>query len=531
VSEVLESNGSSSMATVCASSMSLMNAGVPVKKQVAGIAMGLIQEDGKIAILSDILGDEDHLGDMDFKVVGTRDGITAIQMDMKVQGLSREILEKALEQARQGRLFILNQMDKAIKNPRLELSKFAPRIIEMKINEDRLKDVIGPGGKIIRGISEATQCTIDIGDQGNIIITGPDLTLAKQAQEMIKKITQEPEVNQVYQGTVKKIADFGLFVEILPNTEGLLHVSELKTPKGTDLNQFYKEGQKVEVRCAEINNGKYRLVLSDSAITPTMKASNDQGGSQGGSQGGNQGYQASQTSYVPQEPITVGKRYEGEVKKVMDYGLFIGLQPNQDGLLHISQLGGVDRQQIHQVYREGQKLKVEVSEITPAGKTNVSLVHGDQKAQNNRAQAPKAPVQHAPVQQAQNVPSVPYPQYQPQQPLPFKQHKQQPKTIDKPLPPKANMTMDVEIEEDSSGVQVGQVYIGIVKRIIAHGVFVELAPGIEGLVHISELADHRVANIEDIVEVGEQIYVKCIAIAKDGKIKLSRREALIQQSK
>ncbi len=556
VSEVLESNGSSSMATVCASSMALMNAGVPVKKQVAGIAMGLIQEDNKIAVLSDILGDEDHLGDMDFKVVGTRDGITAIQMDMKVQGLSRDILEKALEQARQGRLFILNQMDKAIKLPKLELGKYAPRIIEMKVNADRLKDIIGPGGKMIRHISETTECSIDLEDNGTVLITGPDLNAAKKAQEMIKSITQEAEPNKEYAGTIKKVADFGLFVEVLPGTEGLLHISELKFPKGTDLNQYYKEGQALNVRCLEVSKeGKIKLTLQDAASVPQVTST-------------------SQPAVVNVaevvEPLSIGRKFEGEVKKIMEYGVFVGLPGYQDGLLHVSQLG-IDRSQIPHVYKEGQKVKVEVAEIQPNGKVNLSLIKEGQSAPV--AQQPKANrTQHLPYQQAPQVQQVQQhqpvvqayqqPQYQPavqayQQPQyqPAVQAYQQPAQVNHQVAPypqyqqqnaqqggyksnkpayqprterKPQVSQEVEIEEDSSGVQVGQTYLGIVKRIVTHGVFVELAPGIEGMVHISELADHRVANIEDIVDLGEQIYVKCVAIAKDGKIKLSRKEALME---
>ncbi|MCB9529255.1 MAG: polyribonucleotide nucleotidyltransferase, partial [Myxococcales bacterium] len=227
VSEVLESNGSSSMATVCAASLALMEAGVPVKKDVAGIAMGLIQEEGKIAVLSDILGDEDHLGDMDFKVVGTEEGITALQMDIKIKGLSRDILRKALSQARRGRLHILKEMRKAIRKPATEMSRHAPRIITTYVKPDRIRDIIGPGGKTIRGITEQTGCQIDVDDTGKVVIASPDVEAAERARELIEGLTEEAEVGRIYLGTVRKVVDFGAFVEILPGTDGLVHISEL----------------------------------------------------------------------------------------------------------------------------------------------------------------------------------------------------------------------------------------------------------------------------------------------------------------
>ena len=260
VSEVLESNGSSSMATVCASSMALMAGGVPVKKPVAGIAMGLIQEGDKIAILSDILGDEDHLGDMDFKVVGSADGITALQMDMKVKGLGREILEQALEQARAGRLHILKEMAKAIEAPREDLSTYSPRILTTFVKPDKIRDIIGPGGKTIRGITEQTGCSIDVDDTGKVVIASPDLEAANKAMVIIESLTEEPEVGRVYHGTVRKILDFGAFVEIIPGTDGLVHISELADHRVNRVEDILNEGDEVMVKCIGVDrNGKIRL--------------------------------------------------------------------------------------------------------------------------------------------------------------------------------------------------------------------------------------------------------------------------------
>lgn len=260
VSEVLESNGSSSMASVCAASMALMQAGVPVKKDVAGIAMGLIQEDDQYAILSDILGDEDHLGDMDFKVVGTETGITALQMDIKIKGLSREIMTKALMQARDGRLHILNEMRKAIRAPASDMSLYAPRIITTHVSPDKIRDVIGPGGKTIRGITEQTGCSIDIDDTGKVTIASPDGEAAARAKSIIESLTEEAEVGRVYFGTVKKVLEFGAFVEILPGTDGLVHISELADHRVERVEDILSEGDEVYVKCIGVErNGKIRL--------------------------------------------------------------------------------------------------------------------------------------------------------------------------------------------------------------------------------------------------------------------------------
>ncbi|MEK6538335.1 MAG: polyribonucleotide nucleotidyltransferase, partial [Nitrospirota bacterium] len=264
VSDILESNGSSSMATVCGSSLALMDAGVPITAPVAGIAMGLIKEGDNIEILSDILGVEDHLGDMDFKITGTADGVTAIQMDMKIAGITIEVMGRALEQARKGRLYILDRMLEAIAAPRATLSAHAPRIFTMKVKPGRVGEVIGPGGKMIRSIIEKTGVKIDIDDSGLITIASVDEDAANKAIEIISKITEEVEVGKIYLGTVRKIMDFGAFVEILPRTDGLVHISQLADFRVNDVYDVVKEGDEIFVKVLEVDKqGKIRLSRKD----------------------------------------------------------------------------------------------------------------------------------------------------------------------------------------------------------------------------------------------------------------------------
>jgi len=260
VSDILESNGSSSMATVCAGSLSLMDAGVPTKCHVAGIAMGLIKEDDEVRILTDILGDEDHLGDMDFKVAGTREGITAFQMDIKISGLSFEIMEEALEKARTARMKILDQMEQTIDRPRDDISPYAPRILSLMVPVDKIGEVIGPSGKNIRGIIEETGVKIDIDDTGYTVIASPDVEMAEKAKKMIEKIIEEPEVGKAYHATVKRIMNFGAFAEFMPGKEGLIHISELDTQRVRTVTDVVKIGDKVHVILKEIDkDGRYNL--------------------------------------------------------------------------------------------------------------------------------------------------------------------------------------------------------------------------------------------------------------------------------
>jgi polyribonucleotide nucleotidyltransferase len=264
VSEVLESNGSSSMATVCGGSLALMDAGVPVKAPVAGIAMGLIKEGDKIAVLTDILGDEDHLGDMDFKVAGTATGVTAIQMDNKVGGITKEIMHRALMQARDARLFILSVMEKAIPTARKDVSTYAPRIVTIKIKPDKIRDVIGPGGKVIRGLVEETGCKIDVEDDGSVLIAAADNTSLEKAIAMIQQITAEPEIGKIYDGVVRKIVDFGAFVEIMPGTDGLLHISQISDERVRAVEDVLHEGDEIPVKVLDVDrSGKIRLSLRE----------------------------------------------------------------------------------------------------------------------------------------------------------------------------------------------------------------------------------------------------------------------------
>ncbi len=260
VSEVLESNGSSSMGTVCSGILALMDGGVPIKAPVSGIAMGLVKEGDDVVILSDILGDEDHTGDMDFKVAGTKDGITALQMDIKIHELSKEIMGKALEQARIGRLFILEKMIESIKEPRKQISPYAPKIITIKINPDKIREIIGPGGKIIRGIQAETNTKIEIDDLGIVKIAAFSKEEGDAALNMVKEIIVEPEVGKIYEGTVVKIMDFGAFVQIMPNIDGLVHISQLAAHRVKRVSDIVKEGDQIKVKVLEISkDGKIRL--------------------------------------------------------------------------------------------------------------------------------------------------------------------------------------------------------------------------------------------------------------------------------
>jgi len=273
VSEVLESNGSSSMATVCGGSLALMDAGVPIKSAVAGIAMGLVKEGDKVRVLTDILGDEDHLGDMDFKVAGTDTGITAIQMDNKVGGVTRDVMRQALHQARDARLTVLDVMQKAIDEPRKEISTYAPRIVTLHIKPDKIRDVIGPGGKVIRGIVEDTGCKIDIEDDGTVLIASADGTAMQKAINAIQGITAEPEIGKIYKGKVRKVVDFGAFVEILPGTDGLVHISQLARERVRRVEDVLQEGDEVMVKVLDVDrSGKIRLSVRE-ALEETEQAS------------------------------------------------------------------------------------------------------------------------------------------------------------------------------------------------------------------------------------------------------------------
>jgi polyribonucleotide nucleotidyltransferase len=259
VADITESNGSSSMATVCGGALALMDAGVPLRASVGGVAMGLVMEGNKYAILTDIAGAEDHYGDMDFKVSGTQEGITALQMDIKIAGVNAQIMAEALEQAKKGRLYILNAMQQTLAEPRTEIAPYAPRIIKIKINPDKIRDVIGPGGKVIRALVEETGAKIDVEDDGTVSIATADGAAAEAAVARIRGITAEAEVGQTYVGTVNRIVDFGAFVEIFPGTDGLLHISEIADRRIRDVRDELKEGQQIMVKCIGKDGNKIKL--------------------------------------------------------------------------------------------------------------------------------------------------------------------------------------------------------------------------------------------------------------------------------
>jgi len=276
VSDILESNGSSSMATVCGGTMALMDAGVPIKEPVAGIAMGLIKEGDRVMVLSDILGLEDHLGDMDFKVTGTKHGVTALQMDIKIGGITAALMREALDQARAGRLHILDRMFQALSAPRTNLSPFAPRIFPMKIKQDKIRDVIGPGGKTIRGIISETGAKINVEDTGDVTVASSDEASAQKAIEMIKRLTEEVEVGKLYLGTVRKIMDFGAFVEVLPGTDGLVHISQLAHHRVKAVSDEVAEGDQIMVKVLEIDKqGKIRLSRKEAMPAPAASTSKE----------------------------------------------------------------------------------------------------------------------------------------------------------------------------------------------------------------------------------------------------------------
>ena len=270
VSEITESNGSSSMASVCGSSLSMMDAGIPLSAPVAGIAMGLIKEGDRFAVLTDILGDEDHLGDMDFKVAGTVDGVTALQMDIKIQGITEEIMEIALAQAREARLHILNEMGKVLAESRPTVSENAPAMAMLKIDTDKIRDVIGKGGAVIRGITEDTGASVDIDDDGNVRIYGEDAESRDKAVEIVNSITAEAEVGKLYNGKVARIVDFGAFVTIMPGKDGLVHISQISKDRVENVNDHLQEGQDVIVKCTDLD-ARGRIKLSIKEITEEEK--------------------------------------------------------------------------------------------------------------------------------------------------------------------------------------------------------------------------------------------------------------------
>jgi polyribonucleotide nucleotidyltransferase len=262
VSEITESNGSSSMASVCGSSLAMMDAGIPIEKSVAGVAMGLVKEDDNFAVITDILGDEDHLGDMDFKVAGTAEGITALQMDIKIDGITEEIFDDALGKANKARAHILEKMDAVISKPREELSSKAPQAVILQIKKDKIRDIIGKGGETIRSLVEETGAQIDVDDTGKVSVYADNLESREMAVEKINAITEEPEVNKIYTGVVASVVDFGAFVTILPGRDGLVHISEVSEERIENISDYFTEGEEVKVKVLEVDRqGKIRLTM------------------------------------------------------------------------------------------------------------------------------------------------------------------------------------------------------------------------------------------------------------------------------
>ena len=345
VSDILESNGSTSMATVCGGSLALFDAGVPVKggKHVAGIAMGLILEGDQYVILSDILGDEDHLGDMDFKVAGTKDGVTSIQMDIKVKGITREIMEKALQQAKEGRLYILEKMYQAIPKPRETLSPYAPRIVIHRVPEEKAPLVIGPGGANVRRIYEETEVKVWVGEEGKVYLTGYSDEAIQKAIEIIESIIKDVEVGEVYEGKVTRVEPYGAFIEILPGKIGLLHVSKMAQPV-KHAGEKYSVGDVVKVKVLEIDElgrPKFTTMGLDGESEP------------------------------PQEEIKVGQIYEGKITRVEPYGAFVEILPGKVGLLHVENMRERVRD-ARQRFRIGQVVKVKVFELDEKGRPRLT---------------------------------------------------------------------------------------------------------------------------------------------------------------
>ncbi len=345
VSDILESNGSTSMATVCGGSLALFDAGVPVKggKHVSGIAMGLIKEGDRYVILSDILGDEDHLGDMDFKVAGTRDGVTSIQMDIKIKGITKEIMTEALQQAKEGRLHILEKMESAIPEPKKDLSPYAPRIVIHRVPEDKTALVIGPGGSNVKKIYEETEVNVWVGEEGKVFLTGYSDEAIKRAIEMIDSLVKDVEVGQIYEGKVTRVEPYGVFIEILPGKIGLLHVSKMAQPL-KHAGDKYSVGDVVKVKVLEVDDmGRPKFT------TMGMDGS----------------------SSTPDQKIEVGEVYEGTITRVEPYGVFVEILPGKVGLLHVDNMREKIKSAVGK-FEVGQKIKVKVFDLDDRGRPRLT---------------------------------------------------------------------------------------------------------------------------------------------------------------
>lgn len=374
VSEITESNGSSSMASVCGASLALMDAGVPMKAAVAGVAMGLVLEGERFAVLTDIMGDEDHLGDMDFKVAGTAAGITALQMDIKVEGISGEIMEQALKQAKVARLHILQQMNKVLSASRTDVAENAPSFKILKIPVDKIRDLIGKGGVTIRGITEETGASVDVTDDGTVSIYGENKTVLEAAVKRVEAVSAEAEVHAIYQGVVKSVVDFGAFVEILPGKQGLVHISEITGERIERVSDYLSEGQTIDVKVLGIDHqGRIKLSMKaineDQQQTPTSSGPSDSFGS-------------SESPQPEEDPLVVGQIYPGKVSRLENYGGFVEIRPGKQGLVHRSEITNEWVENVSDHLHVGQEVEVCVLELRNDGKIALSIKavsqeHGD----------------------------------------------------------------------------------------------------------------------------------------------------------
>ena len=354
VSEILESNGSSSMATVCACSLAMMDAGAPVPRATAGIAMGLIKDGSRDVVLTDIVGDEDHLGDMDFKVAGTRDGVTALQMDIKIPGLDRDIMTRALEQAKTARLEILDIMEAALPHARDGVSTHAPQMRQITIPKEKIRDLIGPGGRVVRAITEETGASVDIGDDGVVRVASADPDGLAAALARVEGITAEPEEGRIYDGKVVKIMPFGAFVNIMGGRDGLVHISELADHRVNEVTDVVNDGDDVQVRCLGVDErGRVRL---------TMRGLDEE-------------YEAPDEAEEegPEEAPEEGRVYEGRVVKVVPFGAFVNFIGKRDGLVHISELAEGRVEAVRDVVDEGDDVRVRYLGADDRGRVRLTM--------------------------------------------------------------------------------------------------------------------------------------------------------------
>ncbi len=382
VSEVLSSNGSTSMGSVCGSTLALMDAGVPILRPVAGIAMGLIKEGEQVAVLTDIQGMEDHLGDMDFKVAGTEQGITALQMDIKISGVSQDVMERALAQARDARLQILGVMQEAIAEPRAELSDYAPRITSIRIDPEKIGAIIGPGGKTIRGMQDETGAKIDVMEDGLVHVSAVEGNAASQAIERIRALTEDPEIGGVHTGRVSRIEPFGAFVEFLPGKDGMVHISQLASHRVASVEDEVSIGDNIDVMVVDVDPmGKVRL--SRQAVlegwTAEEARERDRGGRPGrgggrdrGGRGNNRRGGGGRRERENDADLEIGRIYTGAVNRIEPYGAFVEYLPGRDGLVHISQLADYRVETVEDEVKMGDEIMVMLIDIDPTGKVRLS---------------------------------------------------------------------------------------------------------------------------------------------------------------